>query len=60
VDMDVKIYEYDVVVVGAGLAGLAAARETTAAGKKNSCNYQASPVKKPFWCCTRRDQCSTR
>lgn len=43
--MDVKIYEYDVVVVGAGLAGLAAARETTAAGKKTAVITKLHPLR---------------
>ncbi|HHO41914.1 MAG TPA: succinate dehydrogenase flavoprotein subunit [Epsilonproteobacteria bacterium] len=43
--MDVKIYEYDVVIVGAGLAGLAAARETTAAGKKTAVITKLHPLR---------------
>jgi len=43
--MDVKIYEYDVVIVGAGLAGLAAARELTAAGKKTAVITKLHPLR---------------
>jgi succinate dehydrogenase / fumarate reductase flavoprotein subunit len=42
---DVKIYEYDAVVVGAGLAGLAAARELTAAGKKTAVVTKLHPLR---------------
>jgi len=42
---DVKIYEYDAVVVGAGLAGLAAARELTAAGKKTAVITKLHPLR---------------
>ncbi len=43
--MDIKIYHYDVVIVGAGLAGLAAARETTAAGKKTALITKLHPLR---------------
>ncbi len=43
--MDVKIFEYDVVIVGAGLAGLAAARETTVAGKKTAVITKLHPLR---------------
>ncbi len=43
--MDVKFYEYDVVIVGAGLAGLAAARELTAAGKKTAVITKLHPLR---------------
>ncbi|MBN2767631.1 MAG: FAD-binding protein [Campylobacterales bacterium] len=43
--MDIKIYHYDVVIVGAGLAGLAAARETTAAGKKTAVITKLHPLR---------------
>ncbi len=42
---DVKIYEYDVVIVGAGLAGLAAARELTKAGKKTAVITKLHPLR---------------
>jgi len=42
---DVKIYEYDVVVVGAGLAGLAAAKELTEAGKKTAVITKLHPLR---------------
>lgn len=42
---DVKIYEYDVVIVGAGLAGLAAARELTEAGKKTAVITKLHPLR---------------
>ena len=43
--MDVQIYQYDAVVVGAGLAGLAAARELTAAGKKTAVITKLHPLR---------------
>ena len=43
--MDIKVYKYDVVIVGAGLAGLAAARETTAAGKKTAVITKLHPLR---------------
>ncbi|DAB40979.1 MAG TPA: fumarate reductase (quinol) flavoprotein subunit [Sulfurovum sp. UBA12169] len=43
--MDVKIYQYDAVIVGAGLAGLAAARELTAAGKKTAVITKLHPLR---------------
>ncbi len=43
--MDVKIYEYDAVVVGAGLAGLAAAKELTEAGKKTAVITKLHPLR---------------
>jgi succinate dehydrogenase / fumarate reductase flavoprotein subunit len=42
---DVKIYEYDAVIVGAGLAGLAAARELTVAGKKTAVITKLHPLR---------------
>ncbi|WP_294954689.1 FAD-binding protein [Sulfurovum sp.] len=42
---DVKIYEYDAVIVGAGLAGLAAAKELTAAGKKTAVITKLHPLR---------------
>ncbi|MEA3490765.1 MAG: FAD-dependent oxidoreductase [Campylobacterota bacterium] len=42
---DVKIYKYDAVIVGAGLAGLAAARELTAAGKKTAVITKLHPLR---------------
>jgi succinate dehydrogenase / fumarate reductase flavoprotein subunit len=43
--MDVKIYEYDAVVVGAGLAGLAAAKELTEAGKRTAVITKLHPLR---------------
>jgi len=43
--MDVQIYKYDAVIVGAGLAGLAAARELTAAGKKTAVITKLHPLR---------------
>jgi len=43
--MDVKIYEYDAVIVGAGLAGLAAAKELTEAGKKTAIITKLHPLR---------------
>jgi len=45
--MSIKIETYDVVIVGAGLAGCAAARECQKAGK-NSDADKASSAKKPL------------
>ena len=42
---DVKIYEYDAVVVGAGLAGLAAAKELKEAGKKVAVITKLHPLR---------------
>ncbi len=42
---DVKIYEYDAVIVGAGLAGLAAAKELTAAGKRTAVITKLHPLR---------------
>ncbi len=43
--MDVKIYEYDAVVVGAGLAGLAAAKKLTEAGKATAVITKLHPLR---------------
>jgi len=43
--MDVKIYQYDAVIVGAGLAGLAAAKELTSAGKKTAVVTKLHPLR---------------
>ena len=43
--MNIKIYEYDVVVVGSGLAGLSAARELTLAGKKVAVVTKVHPLR---------------
>jgi len=43
--MDVKIYEYDAVIVGAGLAGLAAAKELTEAGRKTAVITKLHPLR---------------
>ncbi len=42
---EVKIYQYDAVIVGAGLAGLAAARELTAAGRKTAVITKLHPLR---------------
>ena len=42
---DVKIYEYDAVIVGSGLSGLAAARELTMAGKKTAVITKLHPLR---------------
>jgi len=43
--MDVQVYKYDVVIVGAGLAGLAAAKELTSAGKKTALITKLHPLR---------------
>jgi len=43
--MDVQIYQYDAVIVGAGLAGLAAAKELTSAGKKTAVITKLHPLR---------------
>ncbi len=42
---NVKIYEYDAVIVGSGLAGLAAAKELTEAGKKTAVITKLHPLR---------------
>jgi len=42
---DVKIYEYDAVIVGAGLAGLAAAKELAEGGKKVALITKLHPLR---------------
>ena len=42
---DIKIYEYDAVIVGSGLAGLAAAKELTEAGKKTAVITKLHPLR---------------
>jgi len=42
---DIKIYKYDAVVVGSGLAGLAAAKELTEAGKKTAIITKLHPLR---------------
>ena len=42
---DVTIYEYDAVIVGSGLAGLAAAKELTEAGKKTAVITKLHPLR---------------
>ncbi len=42
---DIKIYEYDAVIVGAGLAGLAAAKELTEAGMKTAVITKLHPLR---------------
>jgi len=42
---DVKIYEYDAVVVGAGLAGLAAAKELQENGKRVAVITKLHPLR---------------
>jgi len=41
----VQVYKYDVVIVGAGLAGLAAAKELTSAGKKTALITKLHPLR---------------
>ena len=43
--MSIKIYEYDAIVVGSGLAGLAAAKELTEAGKKTAIITKLHPLR---------------
>jgi len=45
VSMSVQIHKYDVVIVGAGLAGLAAARELQRAGKKVAVLTKLHPLR---------------
>ena len=42
---EIKIYEYDAVIVGSGLAGLAAAKELTEAGKKTAVITKLHPLR---------------
>jgi succinate dehydrogenase / fumarate reductase flavoprotein subunit len=42
---DIKIYEYDAVIVGSGLAGLAAAKELTEAGMKTAVITKLHPLR---------------
>ena len=42
---DIKIYEYDAVIVGSGLAGLAAAKELTQAGKRTAVITKLHPLR---------------
>jgi succinate dehydrogenase / fumarate reductase flavoprotein subunit len=42
---DITIYEYDAVIVGSGLAGLAAAKELTEAGKKTAIITKLHPLR---------------
>ncbi len=44
-NLDMKIYEYDAVIVGSGLAGLAAAKELTEAGKKTAVITKLHPLR---------------
>jgi succinate dehydrogenase / fumarate reductase flavoprotein subunit len=43
--MSIKVYEYDAVIVGSGLAGLAAAKELTEAGKKTAVITKLHPLR---------------
>ena len=43
--MSIKIHEYDAVIVGAGLAGLAAAKELTEAGKRTAVITKLHPLR---------------
>ena len=43
--MSIKIHEYDAVIVGSGLAGLAAAKELTEAGKKTAVITKLHPLR---------------